>query len=69
MKLGTLRLIDTSALRPGRAALALDFMEEFRRWADRLALTLINRGHLRPRTSLYVQVVECHFCLMRERQL
>ena len=46
MKLGTLRLCDTSALRPGRAALALDFMEEFRRWADRLALTLINRGQL-----------------------
>lgn len=34
------------ALRPGRAALALDFMEEFRPWADRLALTLINRGQL-----------------------
>ena len=32
------------ALRPGRAALALDLMEEFRPWADRLALTLINRG-------------------------
>jgi CRISP-associated protein Cas1 len=34
------------ALRPGRAALALDLMEEFRSWADRLALTLINRGQL-----------------------
>jgi CRISP-associated protein Cas1 len=34
------------ALRPGRAALALDFMEEFRPWADRLALSLINRGQL-----------------------
>lgn len=34
------------ALRPGRAALALDLMEEFRAWADRLALTLINRGQL-----------------------
>jgi CRISPR-associated protein Cas1 len=36
------------ALRPGRAALALDLMEEFRPLADRLALTLINRlqiGH------------------------
>ena len=33
-------------LRPGRAALALDLMEEFRPWADRLALTLINRGQL-----------------------
>jgi len=34
------------ALRPGRAALSLDLMEEFRPWADRLALTLINRGQL-----------------------
>jgi CRISPR-associated protein Cas1 len=34
------------ALRPGRAALALDLMEEFRAVADRLALTLINRGQL-----------------------
>lgn len=36
------------ALRPGRAALALDLMEEFRHLADRVALTLINRGQLRP---------------------
>ncbi len=35
------------ALRPGRAALALDLMEEFRPFADRLALTLINRGQLK----------------------
>ncbi|MCX7673423.1 MAG: type I-C CRISPR-associated endonuclease Cas1c [Thiobacillaceae bacterium] len=36
------------AVRPGRAALALDLMEEFRSClADRLALTLINRGQLR----------------------
>jgi len=35
------------ALRPGRASLALDLMEEFRPWADRLALTLINRGQLK----------------------
>lgn len=34
------------ALRPGRAALALDLMEEFRPWADRLALTLVNRGQI-----------------------
>ena len=34
------------ALRPGRAALALDLMEEFRPWADRLALSLINRGQV-----------------------
>lgn len=37
------------ALRPGRAALALDLMEEFRPFADRLALTLINRGQLGPK--------------------
>jgi CRISP-associated protein Cas1 len=36
------------ALRPGRAALALDLMEEFRPLADRLALTLINRSQLQP---------------------
>ena len=35
------------ALRPRRAALVLDSMEEFRAQADRLALTLINRGQLR----------------------
>ncbi len=35
------------AVRPGRAALALDMQEEFRSiLADRLALTLINRGQL-----------------------
>jgi CRISPR-associated protein Cas1 len=34
------------ALRPGRASLALDLMEEFRPWADRLALSLINRLQL-----------------------
>ena len=33
-------------VRPGRASLALDLMEEFRPWADRLALSLINRGQL-----------------------
>jgi CRISPR-associated protein Cas1 len=37
------------AVRPGRAALALDLMEEFRAQADRLALTLINRGQLAAR--------------------
>lgn len=38
------------ALRPGRPALALDLVEEFRAvLADRTALTLINRGQLRKR--------------------
>ncbi len=37
-------------VRPGRAALALDLMEEFRAiLADRLALTLINRGQITVR--------------------
>lgn len=37
------------AVRPGRAALALDLQEELRAvLADRLALTLINRGQLGP---------------------
>ena len=33
--------------RPGRPGLALDMMEEFRPTADRLALSLINRGQIR----------------------
>lgn len=38
------------AVRPGRAALALDLMEEFRAiLADRLVLTLINRGQIGER--------------------
>lgn len=38
------------AVRPGRAALALDLMEEFRSvLADRLALTLVNRGQIAER--------------------
>jgi CRISPR-associated protein Cas1 len=38
------------AVRPGRAALALDLQEEFRSvLADRLALTLVNRGQLAAR--------------------
>jgi CRISPR-associated protein Cas1 len=35
------------AVRPGRASLALDLMEEFRPLADRLALTLVNRQQVR----------------------
>lgn len=34
--------------RPGRASLALDLMEEFRPLADRLAVTLLNRGEMKP---------------------
>lgn len=38
------------ALRPGRNALALDLIEEFRAWwADRLALSLLNRKQLSPK--------------------
>ncbi len=38
------------ALRPGRSALALDLMEEFRAWLiDRLALALINRRQVSAR--------------------
>ncbi len=38
------------AIRPGRPSLALDLVEEFRAWwADRLALTLINRRQIGPR--------------------
>jgi CRISPR-associated protein Cas1 len=33
--------------RPGRESLALDLMEEFRPWAERLAITLLNRGELK----------------------
>lgn len=36
------------AVRPGRASLALDLMEEFRPFADRLALSLINREQVSP---------------------
>jgi CRISP-associated protein Cas1 len=38
------------ALRPGRSALALDLIEEFRAWwGDRLALALLNRKQLAPK--------------------
>jgi CRISPR-associated protein Cas1 len=36
------------AHRSGRESLALDLMEEFRPWVERLALTLLNRGELKP---------------------
>jgi len=40
--------------RPGRPSLALDMMEEFRPYlADRLALTLINRGQLKARDFIH----------------
>ena len=35
--------------RPGRPGLALDMMEEFRPMADRIALSLVNRGQVRPK--------------------
>lgn len=35
------------AVRPGRASLALDLVEEFRPLADRVALTLVNRQQVR----------------------
>lgn len=35
--------------RPGRSGLALDMMEEFRPVADRMTLSLINRGQLRAK--------------------
>ena len=34
--------------RAGRESLALDLMEEFRPWAERLAITLINRNEIEP---------------------
>jgi CRISPR-associated protein Cas1 len=41
--------------RPGRASLALDLMEEFRApVADRVALTLLNRGQLGPEDFRFV---------------
>lgn len=39
--------------RPGRPSLALDLVEEFRAWfADRLVLSLVNRGQVRARDFL-----------------
>jgi len=36
--------------RPGRESLALDLMEEFRPWVERLALTLFNRSELKAKS-------------------
>lgn len=36
------------ANRSGRESLALDLMEEFRPWTERLACTLVNRGEVKP---------------------
>lgn len=33
--------------RPGRESLALDLMEEFRPWVERLLITMLNRGELK----------------------
>ena len=42
------------ALRPGRASLALDVMEEFRAFfADRVALSLVNRGQVRRKDFVF----------------
>ena len=35
--------------RPGRFGLALDMMEEFRPWVDRIALSLINRNQVKSK--------------------
>ena len=39
--------------RAGRESLALDLMEEFRPWAERLGITLLNRGELKPTDFKY----------------
>lgn len=42
------------AVRPGRASLALDLMEEFRAFfADRVAVSLVNRGQVRRRDFVF----------------
>lgn len=44
------------ALRPGRASLALDLMEEFRAFfADRVALSLVNRGQIRKKDFRFTE--------------
>ncbi len=52
------------ALRPGKPSLALDLMEELRSpLTDRLVLTLINRGQIKPEdfTELFLKTVEKQF--------
>ncbi|MDR1498625.1 MAG: type I-C CRISPR-associated endonuclease Cas1c [Puniceicoccales bacterium] len=39
--------------RAGRESLALDLMEEFRPWVERLVITLLNRGELNPKSFAY----------------
>ena len=65
------------ALRPGRAALALDLMEEFRPLADRLALTLVNRQQLQASdfvvreggaVSLHTEARKCVLVAFQERK-
>lgn len=44
------------ALRPGRESLALDLMEEFRAFfADRVALSLVNRGQIKRKDFKYTE--------------
>jgi CRISPR-associated protein Cas1 len=39
--------------RAGRESLALDLMEEFRPWVERIAITLLNRGELKSNAFLH----------------
>jgi CRISPR-associated protein Cas1 len=50
--------------RAGRESLALDLMEEFRPWGERLVVTLVNRGEIRPSD---VTVREGGVCELSER--
>ena len=56
------------AVRPGRAALALDLVEEFRPSADRLALSLVNRGQLTPRDFSEREGAPCCWKATRARR-
>lgn len=51
-------------LRPGRASLALDMMEEFRSYlGDRFVLSLINRGQINP-DDFFMQTDNC--CILKD---